>query len=107
MVCRMYLGTKNKDTGEPYDTYCTDAFLIKKNKVKDIFQDTYMKEIVLTETFCEREFTSIIEKYNVFCIPFDNHSNYGDSELGFHHIFYSDRTDIFWDKSNIQDTYNM
>ena len=108
MVCRMYLGSKNTIKGPIYDTYCTDAFLIKKNKVKDIFQDVTMKQIIYPETYCEREFTSIIQNHNVFSFPYYNHCNYRDSELGFHHIFYTDRDDEpFWDKSNIQEIYNM
>lgn len=104
VVCRVYTGTKK---GEPYDYYMNDAFLIKKNKVKEIFGNTSMKQII-SGNFCEKEFTNIIKDYNVFSIPYYQHSTHKDSELGFYHILNYEIGNIpFWDKSNIQEIYNL
>jgi hypothetical protein len=104
VVCREYTGSKK---GESMDYYMNDAFLIKKNKVKDIFGNSCMKTIG-PGNFCEQEFTTIIKDHNVFSIPYWNHSTHKDSELGFYHILNYNIGDIsFWDKSNIEDIYNL
>jgi len=104
IVCRRYEGTKK---GETMDYYMNDAFFIKKNKIKEIFGECQLKTIHIG-MFCENEFTKIIEKFKVFYIPYYNHSTHKDSELGFHHILNYDIGNIpFWDKSNIQEIYNM
>lgn len=104
IVCRKYEGTKK---GESLDYYMNDAFLIKKNKIKDIFGNTDMMTIHIG-MFCENEFTKIIKNYNVFSFPYHNHSTHKDSELGFHHILNYDIGDIpFWNKSNIYELFKM
>lgn len=104
IVCRIYTGTKK---GESLDYYMNDAFFIKKNKVKEIFEKEQMKTIFVG-MFCENEFTRIIKKYNIFSIPYYLHSTHKDSELGFHHILNYHIGDIpFWDKSNIHDILSL
>jgi hypothetical protein len=104
IVCRIYEGTKK---GEPLNYYMNDAFFIKKNKVKEIFNDSKMMTIH-PGMFCEGEFTKIIKQHKVFAIPYYSHSTHKDSELGFYHILNYGIGDIpFWDKSNIEEIYNM
>jgi hypothetical protein len=104
VVCRVYTGTK---LGEQYDYYMNDAFLIKKNKVKEIFRNTAMKQIEIGN-FCEKEFTTIIQKYKIFAIPYCYHSTHKDSELGFYHILNYNIGNIpFWDKKNIQEILDL
>jgi len=106
IVCRKYEGTKK---GEALDYYMNDGFLIKRNKVKEIFENTNMMTTDdINKSFCENEFTKIISKYNVFSIPYHSHSTHRDSELGFYHILNYDIGDIpFWDKSNINSLYML
>jgi len=103
IVCRVYAGTKNGDT---LDYYMNDGFLIKKNKVKEIFGNTKMKEI-LPGNFCEKEFTSIIQNHKVFAIPYWTHSTHKDSELGFYHILNYYVGVPFWDKKNIKEILDL
>jgi hypothetical protein len=104
IVCRKYTGTQK---GEPLDYYMNDGFLIKKNKIKEIFGNSCMKTIG-PGNFCEKEFTNIIKDHKVFSIPYCYHSTHKDSELGFYHILNYDIGDIpFWDKSNIEDIYML
>lgn len=103
IVCRVYecskIGEKNY--------YMNDAFLIKKRKVNEIFANTELLTDI-SQSFCEREFTKIIENSNIFSIPYYEHSTHKDSELGFYHILNYDIGDIpFWDKSNIEEIYKM
>jgi hypothetical protein len=104
IVCRKYAGTQK---GESLDYYMNDAFFIKKNKIKEIFGNANMM-IIHIGMFCENEFTKIINKYNIFSIPYHSHSTHKDSELGFHHILNYNIGNIpFWDKSNINEILNM
>lgn len=103
IVCRKYEGTKN---GEKFDYYMNDAFLIKKNRIKEIFGKSKMKTIY-SGMFCEYEFTQIIQSFKIFYIPYHSHSTHKDSELGFYHILNKNIRNIpFWDKSNINDIIN-
>ena len=104
VVCRKYEGTKK---GESLDYYMNDGFLIKKNKIKEIFGGCVLKTIH-TGNFCENEFTNIIKNYKVFSIPYHSHSTHKDSELGFYHILNYNIGNIpFWNKSNILELYEM
>jgi len=104
IVCRKYIGTQK---GEPIDYFMNDGFFIKKKKIKTIFGNCHMKTIHIG-MFCENEFTKIIQDYNVFSIPYCHHSTHKDSELGFYHILNCDIGNIkFWDKSNIQEIFDM
>jgi hypothetical protein len=101
VVCRQYAGTKK---GDSVDYYMNDAFLIKKNKVREIFGNSCMKTIH-PGNCCELEFTNIIKKFNIVSFPYFDHSTYGDSELGFHHIIKVNIGIPFWDKKNINELY--
>jgi hypothetical protein len=103
IVCRIF---KGKILGHNLDYYMNDGFLIKKNKVKEIFGNTTMKEI-LPDNFCEKEFTSIIQNHKVFAIPYWTHSTHKDSELGFYHILNYYVGVPFWDKKNIKEILDL
>jgi hypothetical protein len=84
-----------------------DAFFIRKQKINEIFGNANTMTMY-TGMFCEGEFTKIIEKFKILSIPYSKHSTYKDSELGFHHILNKDIGNIpFWDKSNIQEIYDL
>jgi hypothetical protein len=105
IVCRLYNGSKNGNNDRDY--YMNDVFLIKKNKIKEIFQNTSMKKIEIGN-WCENEFTNIIKNYNIFHIPYYKHSSHKDSELGFYHILNYDIGDIpFWDKKNKEEILKL
>ena len=57
--------------------------------------------------WCEKEFTNIIKNYNIFHIPYYNHSTYKDSELGFYHILNYDTGIPFWDKKNKEEILKL
>jgi hypothetical protein len=104
IVCRKYEGTKK---GESLDYYMNDAFFIKKNKIKEIFGKKNMMTIHVG-MFCENEFTKIISNYNICSFPYHDHSIHKDSELGFYHILNYNISNItFWDKSNINELFEM
>ena len=84
-----------------------DAFLIKKNKIKDIFGNIDKNITLYTGMFCEGEITKIIKNYNICAIPYHNHTTHKDSELGFHHIINYENGVPSWDKSNIQEIYDL
>lgn len=103
IVCRRYQASK---LGDELDYYMNDAFFIKKNKVKEIFNDTKMMTIY-TGMWCEREFTNIIKNYKICDIPYYKHTTHKESELGFYHILKGENGIPSWDKSNIQEIYDM
>jgi len=74
--------------------------------VKEIFNDTKMIT-KYTGMFCEREFTNIIKNYKICDIPYYKHNTHKESELGFYHILKQENGVPSWDKSNIQEIYNM
>jgi hypothetical protein len=104
VVCRLYTGTAKR---ESLDYYMNDAFFIRKDKVKEMFEKETMKQIIIGN-FCEKEFTRIIKNSKVFSIPYYLHSTHKDSELGFHHILNYDIGNIpLWDKSNLTEILNL
>lgn len=103
IVCRKYCGSKIGDR----DYYMNDAFLIKKHKIQEIFGNSHMMTIY-PGMWCEAEFTKIIKDFDIFSIPYWDHSTHKDSELGFYHILNCDIGNIpFWDKKNIEYILNL
>jgi hypothetical protein len=101
IVCREYTGSKK---GDPTDYYMNDAFFIKKKIVKTVFGNSCMKTINVGNS-CENEFTSLIKDQKIFSAPYYDHSTFGDSELGFHHLVKVDIGIPFWNKKNIDEIY--
>jgi len=103
IVCRIYKGT---EIGEKLDYYMNDAFFIRKQKINEIFGNTNTMTIHIG-MFCEEEFTKIIEKFKILSIPYSKHTSHKDSELGFYHILTYENGVPCWDKSNIQEIYDL
>lgn len=102
IVCRKYEGTK---IGGTHDYFMNDGFFVKKNKVKEIYGNSEF--MYLNHKWCEIEHTKIIQNYKICYIPYYDHSTHHDSELGFFHLLNYEIFIKFWDKSNIQEIYDL
>jgi hypothetical protein len=82
IVCREFIGTS---IGQNYDYYMNDTFFIKKSKIKDIFKNADIKHHMEDNYWCEKYFTELICKFNVFKIKYV-YATHGETELGMYHI---------------------
>ena len=81
VVCREFKGS----TIGNYDYYMNDTFFIKKSKIKEVFKNANQKSFIEDNYWCEKYFTELICKFNVFKIKYV-YATHGETELGMYHI---------------------